>query len=80
MAQQRPQTLAEFSKISGVGSHKLAQYGGQFLAEIQADCHEQGQRCKHQPLSQPFPQTRSCSLYNYSGRAKRCRNCSTTWL
>jgi len=28
MAQQRPQTLVEFSKISGVGSHKLAQYGG----------------------------------------------------
>jgi len=27
MAQQRPPTLAEFSKISGVGSHKSAQYG-----------------------------------------------------
>lgn len=43
MAQQRPQTLVEFSKISGVGSHKLAQYGGRFVSEIQAYCQEQGQ-------------------------------------
>jgi len=34
MAQVQPQTLAEFSKISGVGSHKLAQYGEKFVAEI----------------------------------------------
>lgn len=43
MAQQRPQTLVEFSKISGVGSHKLAQYGGRFVSEIQTYCQEQGQ-------------------------------------
>ena len=43
MAQQRPQTLVEFSKISGVGSHKLAQYGERFVSEIQAYCQEQGQ-------------------------------------
>ncbi|KJH72195.1 DNA helicase RecQ [Aliterella atlantica] len=34
MAQVQPQTLAEFSKVSGVGSHKLAQYGEKFVAEI----------------------------------------------
>jgi ATP-dependent DNA helicase RecQ len=42
MATVQPQTLAEFSKISGVGSHKLTQYGGRFVAEIQAYCQEQG--------------------------------------
>lgn len=42
MAQQRPQTLAEFSTISGVGSYKLAEYGNRFVAEIQAYC-QQGQ-------------------------------------
>ncbi|MBD2771375.1 DNA helicase RecQ [Iningainema tapete] len=36
MAQAQPQTKEEFSKISGVGSHKLAQYGDKFLAEIRA--------------------------------------------
>ncbi len=34
MAQVQPQTLEEFSKISGVGSSKLAQYGQHFVAEI----------------------------------------------
>ena len=34
MAQLQPQTLEEFSKISGVGSSKLAQYGQYFVAEI----------------------------------------------
>ena len=42
MAQEQPQTKAEFSKISGVGSHKLAQYGEKFLAEIRAYRTEQG--------------------------------------
>ena len=42
MAQQRPQTLTEFSTISGVGSYKLAEYGNKFVAEIQAYC-QQGQ-------------------------------------
>nr|MBA2750509.1 DNA helicase RecQ [Tatlockia sp.] len=36
MAQLQPQTLEEFSKISGVGSSKLAQYGQYFVAEIAA--------------------------------------------
>ncbi len=34
MAQVQPQTKEEFSKLSGVGSHKLAQYADKFLAEI----------------------------------------------
>jgi ATP-dependent DNA helicase RecQ len=34
MAQQQPQTLAEFAAISGVGSRKLLQYGDKFLGEI----------------------------------------------
>jgi ATP-dependent DNA helicase RecQ len=38
MAIEQPKTLAEFSEISGVGDDKLAQYGEQFLAEIQASC------------------------------------------
>ncbi len=41
MAQQQPQTLEEFKEISGVGAHKLAQYGKQFIAEIRAYCQEQ---------------------------------------
>ncbi len=36
MAQLQPQTLEEFSKISGVGSSKLSQYGQRFVAEIVA--------------------------------------------
>ena len=40
MAQQRPQTLTEFATISGVGSHKLAEYGNKFVAEIQAYCRQ----------------------------------------
>ena len=42
MAQSQPQTKAEFSKLSGVGSHKLAQYGDKFLAEIRAYRQQQG--------------------------------------
>ncbi len=42
MAQVQPQTLSEFGKLSGVGSHKLAQYGKKFLAEIKAYRQEQG--------------------------------------
>ncbi|MES1023701.1 DNA helicase RecQ [Gloeocapsa sp. BRSZ] len=40
MATQQPKSLAAFSQLSGVGSHKLARYGAQFLAEIQAYCEE----------------------------------------
>ncbi|MBD2168550.1 DNA helicase RecQ [Calothrix membranacea FACHB-236] len=42
MAQVQPTTLTEFAKLSGVGSHKLAQYGDKFLAEIRAYRQEQG--------------------------------------
>ncbi|WP_414526720.1 DNA helicase RecQ [Nodularia chucula] len=42
MAQQQPQSLEQFAQLSGVGSHKLAQYGKTFLAEITAYCQEQG--------------------------------------
>lgn len=41
MAQIQPKTLYEFGELSGVGSHKLAQYGEKFLAEIQAYRQEQ---------------------------------------
>ncbi len=42
MAQQQPQTLAQFAKISGVGARKLAQYGEMFTAEIRAFRSESG--------------------------------------
>ncbi|MGB5959831.1 MAG: DNA helicase RecQ [Coleofasciculaceae cyanobacterium] len=41
MAQQRPETIEAFAEISGVGTHKLNQYGDKFLAEIRAFCQEQ---------------------------------------
>ncbi|MGK7875652.1 MAG: DNA helicase RecQ [Xenococcaceae cyanobacterium] len=41
MAQLQPQTLQDFAQISGVGSHKLNQYGDQFVSEIRAFCQEQ---------------------------------------
>ncbi|USR91604.1 DNA helicase RecQ [Phormidium yuhuli AB48] len=34
MAQQRPQTLAEFGQLSGVGRYKLEHYGDRFVALI----------------------------------------------
>lgn len=40
MVQTRPQTKTQFSKLSGVGSHKLAEYGDKFTAEIRAFCQE----------------------------------------
>jgi ATP-dependent DNA helicase RecQ len=42
MALQQPQSLAQFAQISGVGTHKVSQYGRIFLAEILAYCQEQG--------------------------------------
>lgn len=42
MSQVQPQSLTEFGKLSGVGSHKLAQYGEKFLAEITAYRREKG--------------------------------------
>ncbi|WP_413175678.1 DNA helicase RecQ [Anabaena azotica] len=51
MAQIQPKTLDEFGELSGVGSHKLAQYGDKFLAEIQAYCQQQSlQPQKNNPV------------------------------
>ncbi len=41
MAQEQPQTPEEFAEISGVGTHKLTQYGDKFVSEIRAFCQEQ---------------------------------------
>lgn len=41
MAQEQPQTLEAFAEISGVGTHKLTQYGDKFVSEIRAFCQEQ---------------------------------------
>jgi ATP-dependent DNA helicase RecQ len=41
MAYIQPQNLADFAKISGVGSYKLQQYGNSFISEIRAFCQEQ---------------------------------------
>ena len=38
MAQKRPQNLTDFSLISGVGVHKLKQYGDKFVSEISSFC------------------------------------------
>lgn len=42
MAQVQPKTLTEFGKLSGVGTHKLSQYGDKFLTEIRAYRQEKG--------------------------------------
>ncbi|MBW4671643.1 MAG: DNA helicase RecQ [Cyanomargarita calcarea GSE-NOS-MK-12-04C] len=42
MAEIKPQNLTEFSKLSGVGSNKLQQYGELFITKIRAYCQEQG--------------------------------------
>ncbi|MCW5313889.1 DNA helicase RecQ [Nostoc sp. KVJ3] len=42
MVQVQPQNLGEFAKLSGVGSHKLAQYGEKFITEICAYRQEKG--------------------------------------
>jgi ATP-dependent DNA helicase RecQ len=42
MSQRLPRSLEAFSRISGVGSRKLDQYGQVFVAEINAFCEEQG--------------------------------------
>lgn len=41
MAQLQPQTLTDFANISGVGSHKLQQYGEQFISVIREFCQTQ---------------------------------------
>ncbi len=42
MAQNKPKSKQELSKISGVGSHKLASYGERFIAEIHGYLQENG--------------------------------------
>ena len=58
MALQQPQSLTEFAQISGVGTHKLSQYGRIFLAEILAYCQEQGLSVQ-QDTTIPLPATPS---------------------
>jgi ATP-dependent DNA helicase RecQ len=41
MAQQQPQSLDAFARISGVVTHKVNQYGEKFVSEIRAFCQEQ---------------------------------------
>ncbi|MEM7554781.1 MAG: DNA helicase RecQ [Cyanobacteria bacterium P01_A01_bin.84] len=40
MTQVKPQNRREFSQLSGVGSHKLSQYGDKFIEEIRNYCQE----------------------------------------
>ena len=42
MAQRMPRSLSKISRISGVGSRKLEQYGQVFVDEINAFCEENG--------------------------------------
>jgi len=60
MAQQQPQTLAQFAQISGVGARKLAQYGEMFTGEIRAFRAESGLSVQTEsdptpPLNPPPP-------------------------
>lgn len=59
MAQLRPQTLADFGQLSGVGSRKLAQYGEVFTAAIRQFCADYGLAAKPvaraRPASAPPP-------------------------
>ncbi|HLO51904.1 MAG TPA: DNA helicase RecQ [Kamptonema sp.] len=50
MAEQRPQTLNEFAKISGVGTRKRDKYGKQFIEAIREYCEEQGMPTASTPL------------------------------
>jgi ATP-dependent DNA helicase RecQ len=42
MAQRMPRSLTQFSRISGVGSRKLEQYGQDFVEAINAYCEDHG--------------------------------------
>ncbi len=65
MAQVQPQTKAEFNKLSGVGSHKLAQYGEKFLAEIRAYRTEQGLTTKEDNSKPAVNLPSETELYTY---------------
>lgn len=61
MAQTQPQTLAEFGELSGVGTHKLTQYGAKFIAEIKAYRQEQGLAVNSEPEIESPPEILSPS-------------------
>jgi ATP-dependent DNA helicase RecQ len=63
MAQQQPQTLDKFAQISGVGAHKLAQYGVRFVEEIRTHRQEQQQSISTQKalVSVPEEQPKSAT-------------------
>jgi ATP-dependent DNA helicase RecQ len=65
MAQQQPQTLAQFAQISGVGARKLAQYGEMFTGEIRAFRGESGLSVKTEtdPVP-PLPAPRKTEITN----------------
>ncbi len=65
MAQQQPQTLAQFAQISGVGARKLAQYGEMFTGEIRAFRGESGLSVKAEtdPVP-PLPAARKSDVTN----------------
>jgi ATP-dependent DNA helicase RecQ len=68
MAQVLPKTLDEFGKLSGVGNHKLSQYGDRFLAEIQAYGQEMGlftQTITASPQNKPPSDTELTTLKMY---------------
>jgi len=55
MSQQRPQTLDQFSQISGVGRRKLEDYGDRFTTEIRAYCRDMGLPLMAADSSGPLP-------------------------
>ncbi|WP_373546316.1 DNA helicase RecQ [Chamaesiphon sp.] len=69
MAQQQPQTLAQFAQISGVGARKLAQYGEMFTGEIRAFRAESGLSVQTEsdptPPLNPSPPSKSEVSYTH---------------
>ncbi|MGD1860078.1 MAG: DNA helicase RecQ [Leptolyngbyaceae cyanobacterium] len=70
MAQKMPRSLAQFGRISGVGSRKLEQYGQAFVAAIKAYCEERGVEppaytdyTKAQPPAASQTRTQTLQLY-----------------
>ena len=65
MAKQRPQTLERFGRISGVGSHKLEQYGDRFTTVIREYCADIGlAEIPPESGDQPPRQSRTARLGN----------------
>lgn len=58
MAQMQPQTLSEFSQLSGVGTYKLNQYGERFITEIKAYRQEQDLGTSPSKTKKSNPDTR----------------------